>query len=581
MEDSKTIQEDLEKNMQIKISYKDYVFAAFFAAACALVIWRAFYGLDWTDESYYLAVTKRFFQGDRPFREEWFTTQLIGVLLLPLYSLYHGVTGGTEGILLFMRLCYVGFSAAVSLLAYVCLVREENLDRVPAALFALSSLFYVRANIPTLSYYSIGLGCFLIYLLLRGKPGVFRNISAGVAFAVSTVCMPYMALYFAVTVVGKVYRSVRVRRINREDIWILTGIVLSAAVFLIYCAGSGNAGDILTNLPEVLEDPEHQSTLTGSVFSFLKFMITVFYQYLFWPQVLLSAGIIWSSRRKGNHERIKKLLKAEAYLLFFVQAVYLRTFFEGGILIAFVFLAVQVSLLNGWGEKKLWRRYALPGLIFGVIWVLGSNVGQRVFNMGSLAACIWAFPVVWRDASESSGRWIRTGKYLAMLATVGILLVIRLFDIYRDEPVECLTERLESGAGKGLYTTPERASEYESVLECLKKYAGEDRLLAVGGTNPWIYLEAEAECGVFAAWNVDFEDPRNEIYYERYPEKLPDVIFLLEPEYGRYEAWRYSSHGGNDTGYGVEELSGYFKTLVDIGYQCYEEACGKFFVMTL
>ena len=104
MEDNKTIQEDLEKNMQIKISYKDYVFAAFFAAACALVIWRAFYGLDWTDESYYLAVTKRFFQGDRPFREEWFTTQLIGVLLLPLYSLYHGVTGGTEGILLFMTI---------------------------------------------------------------------------------------------------------------------------------------------------------------------------------------------------------------------------------------------------------------------------------------------------------------------------------------------------------------------------------------------------------------------------------------------------------------------------------------------
>lgn len=569
--------------MRKKIRVADYNFLFLYMVACILILWRAFYGLDWSDESYYIAVTERFFQGDHPFREEWFPTQLIGILLLPVYSLYRFIFGGNDGILLFMRLCYLGFSIFVSLLMYFCLVRNDNIQRIPAAMAVFSNLFYVRANIPTMSYYSLGLGCFLIFLLLRKVEDGRTKILSGVAFSVSVVCMPYLTLYFILILLWEIYRYSKNRNfiLLKENLWILFGIFLSALVFFAYFFAAGNVSDVWLNINEILKDPEHQSTLIESLVSFLRFMEEVFYRYLFFPEIVLTVCIIIYHKMGEASTKVKKVLKAGAYILYGIHVIYLRTFFEGGIIIAFSVLALQISMLDGNKALKSWRKYALPGFAFGIIWVLGSNVGQRVFNMGCLVACIWAYEVIWNDVKSTIFWWIRICKCLSMFCVIGVMLMIRLFDIYRDEPVWNLTTRIENGAGKGLYTTNERAAEYENVLECLNKYAGEGKTLVVGGTNPWVYVEAEAECGAFAAWHVDFDDARNEIYYERYTEKKPDVIFLLEPEYGKYEAWRYSSHGGNDTGYGTETLNGYFKELVSENYQCFEEPCGKFYVRNL
>ena len=74
-----------------------------------LLIFRAFFGVDYTDESFYFALAKRFAMGDQILVDEWFPTQLIGVLLLPFYRLYVGLCGSQEGIILADRLCYVGF----------------------------------------------------------------------------------------------------------------------------------------------------------------------------------------------------------------------------------------------------------------------------------------------------------------------------------------------------------------------------------------------------------------------------------------------------------------------------------------
>ncbi len=74
-----------------------------------LLCFRSQYGVDFTDESHYLALAKRFSQGDRPFREEWFPAQVIGILLLPFFNIYSRITGGTDGIILAARIVFVIF----------------------------------------------------------------------------------------------------------------------------------------------------------------------------------------------------------------------------------------------------------------------------------------------------------------------------------------------------------------------------------------------------------------------------------------------------------------------------------------
>lgn len=546
---------------------------------CITLLFRAMYGFDFTDESYYLAETKRFFQGDRPFREEWFTTQIIGILLLPVYKAYYLITGSSDGIILFVRILFVFFLAGVAVLTLRHLIEKEKIDRWSAMFFVTFYLFYARAGIPTLSYYNIGLGTFLIYLICEQREGTFCRLCGGISFSVTVLCMPYMVLYFAGRLFWSVIQYTRKERQWKDDIWFYVGILISACVFLGYCLCSGDAVDILHNLPEILKDPEHQGTVIESIISFVVFMVQIFYRYLFFPMLIEFLGIFYYILKRREKKKLGVVLKAAAYVLFLAQAIYLRTFFEGGIIIAFFLLAVQVAWISGWKETSLWKNYALPGIVFGFVWILGSNVGQRVFNMGCLIACIWAVQIVWIDAKESERSWQRYGKESTVFLVLGILILIRFLDVYRDSSVEKLTVKLEEGAAKGIYTTAERAEEYYNVLKCLEKYAGEDRVLAVEKINPWLYLEAEAECGTYAAWSVDFTDSRNKVYYERYPEKIPDVIFLLNESYGTSEGWKYSSHGSNTEGLGTSVLESYLENLVNQEeYICIKESCGVFYM---
>ncbi|MBS6396179.1 MAG: hypothetical protein KH452_03350 [Clostridiales bacterium] len=572
MEELEVSEDVAEKRMRLKIPY------VIILAASLLMMGRAFYGFDLTDESFYLAVTKRFAEGNLPFREEWFPTQLIGVLLLPLYSLYCWIHGSQEGIILFVRLCYVVFSGCIAVYLYYILNRIEKCDWKVSICAALLYLFYVRANIPTLSYYSIGLGTFLLFLLFRNRQSKICEFCSGVSFAISVLCMPYMLLYFIGILIKNIIAAIYKKKKLLSDGMFYLGIFVCAVVFLTYCFQSGNVVEIFENLPYILQDPEHQGTMFGSVTEFIWFMAGVFYKFLFVPMVMEFLAIGWWYYKKCKNDLMRRTLKYAAYLLFFVQTAYVRTFFEGGIIIVFLLMAVQLALLNRDFEKLLVCKYLIPGILFGIIWMLGSNVGQRVFNMGCVIAEIWAFQVVWKDI-QNSYREERVIKCLAPCWVLGVVFLIRICDVYRDAELLELTVSLERGAGKGIYTTAERAEEYFEVLNKLEQYAGTGKVLAVDENNPWIYLEAPAECGVFAVWNVDFEDVRNEFYYEKYPEQVPDVIFLLNPEYGKYQGWRFSSHGSNTTGMGSEELCGWFKMLAEENeYQVYEEPCGKFYV---
>lgn len=553
------------------------VFAIFLLIGAALVI-RAQYGLDLTDESYYLAAAKRFWSGDRPFREEWFPTQLIGILLLPVYGIYVTLSGGTEGIILFVRLLYILFSEFVSIFLFFFLIKKEKMDGRAAILISLAILLYARANIITLSYYSIGFYTFLLYLIWKDSSNRFAKIAAGVSFSVSVLCMPYLIFYFCGSLILKIVGYFRKRRAFCKDFFQYLGMILSAAVFLVFCAAGGDFQDIFKNLPLILMDPTHQDGIWQSCFSFLLFMGSTFYRFLLIPLILESVGILCFIKKGRNQAALRRCLCIGAYLLFFCQCVYLRTFFEGGIIIAFLILAVQISFIEQIYFQHLWLHYAVPGLGFGICWIMGSNVGQRVFNMGALIACIWGIAVIWEHGRRSRRAW-KAMPFFAGVLLLAVLGLIRFCDVYRDAPPWRADTRIDSGPAKGIYTTAEKSREYQAAAKEMDKYAVAGKTLAVaGGVNSWAYLMAEADCGAYTVWNNDYTDERNEVYYQRYPDKIPDVVFAPNESVGAYTAWRFSSHGSSE-GYGVENLDGWIKNLVEENkYECIETDCGRFYV---
>ena len=71
-----------------KITWQTYLSAAVIFVTGILLIVRACYGMDTTDETFYLATARRFSDWDLLFKHDWNTAQVMGLVLLPLYRFY-------------------------------------------------------------------------------------------------------------------------------------------------------------------------------------------------------------------------------------------------------------------------------------------------------------------------------------------------------------------------------------------------------------------------------------------------------------------------------------------------------------
>lgn len=79
---------------------------------------RLFFGIDFTDESFYVAMPYRFLLGDRPFIDEVNITQTAALLLYPFTKVFYLLTNKLDGLVLYVRLlyfllfCIVGYTTA-------------------------------------------------------------------------------------------------------------------------------------------------------------------------------------------------------------------------------------------------------------------------------------------------------------------------------------------------------------------------------------------------------------------------------------------------------------------------------------
>lgn len=526
-----------------------------------LLFLRAFFGVDYTDESFYFALAKRFARGDQILIDEWFPTQLIGVLLLPFYQLYVTICSSQEGIILCARLCYVCFSVLIA--GYMLSVfRKEGRDCVYSILASAMFCIYVRASIGTFSYYSLGLETFLLFLLLwtdgrHARRPEWRWILAGINFSISVICMPYMVLLFLVLTICYLYKRKRFLP-EKDGICFCLGVVAVSIFFFSWIGFDLFLG--LQNIPKILMDPQHQGNLWEKWMGIVNYLCFIYLKFT-WPLYGLTFVMgICIYKKVFSKQKWFFLYRGLVYFEFLLQAVYVRTFFEGGIVLAVLLLAVQIWLVShdSIRTKQMEQLFLFAGLGFGVVWILGSNVGIRVLNMGVLLADVWALNILFEDSKEGKKifRYLRDGVIIILF---GVLILNRFLDVYRDSAIWNLDTQVSRGSMKYLFTTAQRAEEYEMAVQELDKYTTTEDRLAVTGLNPWIYLESPASCGAYSVWKVDFTEERNWFYYKKYPENTPNVIFLLKDGYGKYDAWKYSSHGSNSEGNQVAEIDGYLR----------------------
>ena len=549
-----------------------------------ILLLRACFGFCWSDESFYYSIAYRFLQGDVPFLEEWYPTQLNSIFLLPFVALFRLITGSNNGILLTFRILYVLVSTAVAFMVFFVLSKETR--RTVALFSALLFLYYTHLNIITFSYYAVSVLsavvsflCILHFLQMRdaGKSAGRFLLYGGASYAVLVLSMPLMAIvYFLAAafllllhagsvmpfVSGKCQKQIKALQLPHLLLHHLYGILAIAFPFCLYLFSRLSPSALLQSLPFVLSDEEHdETTLYVALRNCFQNLSDTFGRIVYICFLLIFLAIVIAVLKHFTKLKVRTGIIAKCRIvLVFADVIAFFCLFTGCIghtgyvQIALVLFALPLFFLQDKPNIRLFVLFVLPGACLSYCYTYTSS-GFSVYTeaIGFAVACIVA-PAMILGCAEDILHWsgdkpdqkmrllLYAPLYAVILSALILTITLRLVNIYRDDAISRLTCRIPDGPAAGILTTPEHLTDYESVLSVLQSdctMAGypdgtHDQIL-FSKLLPWGYLATDMHCASFSSWRSSMDSGELKNYYELHPDKYPDVILLLNDAIGSYE----------------------------------------------
>ncbi len=508
------------------------------AALVALAVvgatyWRLYYGVDFTDESFYVAVPYRLVLGARPFVDETDVTQQTTALLVYPFVRAYDALAGTTGIVLFVRHLQFVLSLLVGAAVLASLRREAG-GRL-ATLLALCTIAFVPFGIHSVSYDSLGsglftAGCFLGLLSLRRPASGRTRLAAGLAHGLAVFAYPPLAIPVAVCVAIRVALARGRRRVEAlGSAPAALGLPAAAMAAVVASAGPGR----------VLADYRSSSRYLGQGGGLGKLTAIVSHEWttLRWPIPLLGAVVLlavaWRRRRPGAIPLLLALpvlaVPASRLASFTTSLEYVAHF--GALGVVLVWLVWRRP-----GARLLFAAVWLPALAAGVTTAYSSANGAVNFGVGFLpAAIVTALLLVWavEDALRPLPR-LRRLRPLALApaaVALGMMMVFGLDPVYRDSALSALSTRIDQGPYAGLVTTRRKAEFVEQIERDLSGVGAGCRIVFLKDF-PAGYLLTRARPDTNGVWTAAVATRQTASYQAallRYYRRrgFPDVVVVM------------------------------------------------------
>jgi hypothetical protein len=492
--------------------------------ACLLALAQRFrFGTDATDETFSIALPYRFVLGDRPFVDEISIQQTAGIVLYPFVWIFVKVTGGTTGLVLFVRAVHLlVFKGAAALSVHAAARRWL---RHPSSAVAVSFVpfAYVPHSIPNVGYNVIGMslltaGTFLAAAGVAEPDARARTrlfFLAGLAEGIMSFAYPPMVA--AALLSAPLVLALAPRRLA-STLAFVAGGVAALGVIAPALAFGGVAG-----VRRSLNWGVHAGVTASSVhvkqlYEALRLTLPSFEVYAL--VALLAAGILRS--RLLVAVVVSAVTLAFAYWFRDDSAnAYgaIRTVTYTGLLGPAMILVARPDGAVARGVALV----ALPAFAAGAAAAYVSTQGVDAASLG-LQASMVLFAVLAARALERAG----ADRTFAMLPAVALMavLVTRAYDfVYRDAPLVALTETVPSGPFKGIRTTPDRAQLYAELLQITKAYDDPEGRLLVLYEWPGLYLFSRMRPSAHCVWQEYFGDQDGLLaYWRRYPKGKGIVV---------------------------------------------------------
>ncbi len=550
--------------------------AAIILIAASFIYLIVFSFIDGTlsDEAFYLTIPLRLINGDGLFTDEWHLSQLSAVLLYLPVRLFIAFTGGTEGIILYIRLLFCLLQLGTGIFMY----RTLRKYGIAAIIITVSFMSFFMIGINTLSYNTMGLAALfvLICLIYRNieKPSYIKMLLSGSLIAAFILCQPlgivFYLLYFTAVCAFLMKNVIAPEKTPfpftlKSFFMTVAGILPVLIFFLFLLFRNSDIETIIKCIPGILSDVEHMKV--GENIG-----IETFSAFIFFIDMTMCAGtipligfalcLIISLIIKKKNKNTAFILTVAAFavisLVFWFRIAFMRDKTETDDIYFYFFpLALPGIVFYFLSEKKnkpVLILFWCTGIIYAVLMTISSNMRLHASVNGYIVSAAGTLLLA-KDAFDELMPFTGEDKIKKFTASL-LACVVFGFSIFNCTAVVAgsMTARLAfnsakmtEGVFKGITLPSDQALIYTKLLKDIREIreiiSPEDKIFVLDNISA-AYLEGGFNMGVFSGWFISDQLYYPEIrdrfrsYYELFPENIPDYIYV--PSY------KYSTKAGTN-----------------------------------
>lgn len=524
------------KELVLSQKRRRWIFLILWTAEILFLLWKANKGLGSNDESLYLAIPHRLYQGDGLIYHEWNLSMFSSWFMYPLFWVYMKIANSTEGIILAFRYIYVFVQAVISLFLY------HRLEEKPGALgAALFWMLYTPFNIMALSYNSIGimgLTIFTVLLVSEKQRRWWSPVLAGVALSGAVLGCPYLAIvyvYYAVLVFWHQYT-----RKGMESYGFLfekqgfAYVTLTCASMVGLLAVSvlqkASLSCVIDTIPLILSTPDHSMSFFKKAALYITRAFAINKPAVPVIALMLLVCAVYFFDWKRKHRKAQYFAVFCVLCCMYAGIILRKDPYVNYMVIPVVLLGFFCFLITEHKEMPLMLGAFIPAILYSFAIHWASNQAYYAICSAMAVAIIPSVLFIHALTKELPSPKYRTIGMLAICVLMGCLFWTRLHFTFWDGSPRYLNTRIEEGPNRGVYTTQMQAEKYNSLQKATEQIRKEKGLVLYFSRNTWLPLEDEKRLACFSPWlfngGIEFTMNKLKSFYFMHPESIPDWIFV-------------------------------------------------------
>lgn len=534
---------------------------------------RNFYGVEITDEAFYVAETVSVIRGNVPYAYVMGRTAGFTFIMLPFVKVYSLLVPDLEGLFIYTRISFMVFRLAVIVISYRLL---KNFYNKKYLIFILSLLIPISAvATPNFSYNTVSVWLFFQVgaVQLWGlkssdtKSKYKAAVFSGVMVAFAELAHPGQILN--VVWFGIIYLiCYEKERFKCFFTYCGAGVITTVCIMIVLMFQTSPAK--LAFGWETILKWTNANPASFTVWEQLQNM----YESASWELAIFTKCIvIWSLvyliQLMSKRVQIKKESKALRWALNVVRQIEFMDSLLLAVLICSVklmkegdahynpcYLGVLGVVLTGIvcaiqfkkREEGTWF-VILEFMLFPFFYFIVTGLFTDTlafYRLWQFIFCIIGFGILLEKHFKESRMWRRTFILISLSSVFLTLLYSNYNYVYREEPIDMLDTKVDKGVYKNIYTTSVKAKSLIELEEYVRENTQKEEKVLFMDLAPMAYFMSDAIPWTPSTWDrmqysYGFNQP--EIVYRYFQNRgdIPDKIIYIDS--GRDECLSIDAEG--------------------------------------